>query len=150
MNNMRDFYQVSLKILLKNERGEFLLMKARMQDTYGGYYDLPGGRIDVSEFTKPLPSIIARELREEVGDIVYTLNERPVAVGRHNIDIQHNRSGKDIHVFYLFFEAQYTSGEIIVSTEHEGYTWVDLTKEDPAKYLKSGNLEGVQMYLSGL
>jgi len=148
MKPQRDFYQVSLKVLLKNHEGKFLFLKARLQDTYGGFYDLPGGRIDVEEFTVPLSIIIQRELEEEISGVQYSINPQPVAIGRHNIDAKHTSSGKEIHVFYVFFEAQYIAGEIQISDEHEGYAWVDLTTEDPAKYLKSGNLEGVQMYLS--
>lgn len=148
MKNLPDFYQVSLKVLLKNQQGEFLLLKARMQDTYGGFYDLPGGRIDAEEFTAPFTDIIKRELGEEVKNITYTLKPKPIAIARHNLTAAHNFSGKDIHILYVLFEAFYKGGDILVSDEHEGYIWVDLRKEDPAKYLKSGNLEGVQMYLA--
>lgn len=149
MNKIHDFYQVSLKVLLKNKKGEFLLLKARAQDTYGGFYDLPGGRIDVDEFSVSFSEIIKRELAEELGEVKYELNPKPVAIGRHLISAEHTRSNKDTHVFYAFFEAQYKGGDIKVSEEHEEYKWVDLTKVDRAKYLKSGNLEGVEMYLRG-
>lgn len=143
----KDFYQVSLKIILKNQRGEVLLLQAIDHGSYAGYYDLPGGRIDVNEFKIFLPEIIEREIIEEIGKIRYKLNEKPVAVGRHLIPEKYLRDKKDIHCFYVFFEAVYISGKIKISSEHVGYKWVDLDKIKLADYFKSGILEGIKMYL---
>ena len=60
-------------------------------------------------------------------------------------DISHQK--REIHILYILYEGTYMSGEIIVSKEHTGFGWFDLTKEDPARLLKSGNLEGIRMYL---
>lgn len=143
-----DYYQISQKLILWNDKGEALLLKALPKDTYAGFYDLPGGRIDVGEFNTPLPDILKREVREEVGDIQYTLNPVPVAVGRHLIPANISSSGQDKHVLYLLYEGKYQSGEIKTSHEHTAYRWIDLKKEDPAKLLKSGNLEVLRMYLT--
>ena len=47
----KDFYQISLKIILKNKKSEVLTLQAVPYGSYSCYYDLPGGRIDVNEFT---------------------------------------------------------------------------------------------------
>jgi 8-oxo-dGTP diphosphatase len=144
----KDFYQISQKLILKNSAGEILLLKARDDHgTYVGFYDLPGGRIDVGEFTTPLPDILRREIDEEIGEVKYKLNPKPVAVSRHLIPANISSLKRDVHVLYLLYEADYISGEITISHEHTGYKWVNLTKENPARYLKLGNLEGMQMYL---
>jgi 8-oxo-dGTP pyrophosphatase MutT (NUDIX family) len=144
----KDFYQLSQKLILKNKKGEILLCKAlEHHGTYAGYYDFPGGRIHVDEFTTPLTEALKREVREEIGDVQYKLNPRPVAVARHLIPAHISSLKRDVHNLYLLYEAEYISGEITLSHEHTGYKWVDLTREDPAKYLKSGNLEGLRMYL---
>lgn len=144
----KDFYHVSLKIILKNKQGQVLLLQAIDNGSYAGYYDLPGGRINVSEFRTALPKIIKREIREEIGKIKYKLNEKPAALGRHLISAKYLKHKKDIHCFYVFFEAVYTNGEIKVSAEHSGYRWVDLRKIKLVDYFKSGILEGLKMHLA--
>lgn len=148
MKKENDFYQISLKVIIKNNKGEILLLKANMEGSFAGYYDFPGGRIDTNEFTTPFFDIIKREIIEEVGNINFTLNAKPVAVGRHLAPAIITKNDHDIHVLYLFFEAQYINGEINVSNEHIGYKWINFSKIEPAKLLRSGNLEGLEMYLS--
>lgn len=143
-----DSYQVSLKMILKNERGEILLLKALNGGTFANFYDLPGGRINIDEFTVPLVEILKREVVEEVGNINFTItSDKPVAVGRHLYPTPINNDVVDIHILMIFFEAQYLSGDVVISREHSEFQWVDFSKEDPAKLLKSGILEGVKMYL---
>ncbi len=50
MLNKRDFYMVSLKVFLKNNKGEVLILKSLMGGSYEGFYDLPGGRINIDEY----------------------------------------------------------------------------------------------------
>ena len=63
----RDYgiFHVGLKVLLKKEN-TYLFLK-----TEPGYFDLPGGRIDNVEYRTPLMNVLAREIREELGDIAY-------------------------------------------------------------------------------
>ena len=148
MKKEKDLYQVSLKVIIKNSKGEILAMKADPNGSYAGFYDFPGGRIDIDEFHTPFSEIIKREIEEEIGNnVVYTLHPKPVATGRHCIDAKFAKGGKDIHVIYLFFEAQYVSGQVVISDEHTGFEWLNLSKIKPEQYFKSGNLEGLKMYL---
>jgi len=144
----RDFYQISLKLILKNGKGEVLLMKAQNKDTYAGFYDLPGGRINVDEFEVPLPDILRREVWEEIGDVEYDLNPRPVAVARHLIPASISVHKRDVHNLYLMYEGLYKSGGVTVSREHTSFMWINPREVDLEKYLKSGNLEGMRMYLN--
>jgi 8-oxo-dGTP pyrophosphatase MutT (NUDIX family) len=148
MKKEKDFYQISLKVIIKNEKGEILLLNADPKGSFAGFYDFPGGRIDTDEFTTPFADIIQREMSEEIGNIKFVLNSKPVAVGRHLIPASMSKNGSDIHILYLFFEAKYISGDINISNEHTGFKWADFSKEDPAKLLKSGNLAGIEMYLA--
>ena len=148
MKKEKDFYQISLKVIIKNENGEILLLNADPKGSFAGFYDFPGGRIDNDEFNTPFFDIIKREVLEEVGNIKFILSSKPVAVGRHLIPASMSKNDSDIHILYLFFEAKYLSGDINISNEHIGFKWADLSKEKPAKLLKSGNLEGIEMYLS--
>ena len=147
----KDRYQVSLKLILHNERGEILAL-AEDKGSFAGFYDFPGGRVEVDEFDTPLAEIIRREAREELGDVDFELGEAPVAVGRHRIPPDVNERGEEvpeIHVLYLFFIGRLLRGEINVSEEHGGYRW--LPKEEIGKnserYFASGNLEGLKTYL---
>lgn len=142
-----DFYQISLKVILKNKNGEILLLKADPDGSYAGFYDLPGGRVDVDEFTAPFEKIIKREIKEEIGKIDYKLNPKPVAIGRYLIPAKFNRSRKDVHVLYIFFEAQYNNGAIKISDEHIDHLWLNLSNQKLKKLFKSGILEGIKMYL---
>ena len=46
----RDFYQISLKTILKNDKDQVLILNGHPQGSFAGFYDLPGGRIDKDEF----------------------------------------------------------------------------------------------------
>lgn len=144
----KDFYQVSLKLILKNSQGEVLIMGGVPGGSYEGFYDFPGGRIDTDEFYTPFAEVIEREAEEELGDISFKLYPKPVAVGRHLIPAEMTSQGREIPVLYVFFKAEYIDGEIKPSQEHAGFKWVDLSKQPLEKLFKSGNLEGIKMYLS--
>jgi len=145
---MKDFYQISLKLFLKNAKGQTLILGGVPGGTYDRFFDLPGGRIDDSEFRTPLTEIVKRELKEECGVSDVTINPMPVAYGRHLVPAKQEKLDKNVHVLYLFFEATLNSGEITISKEHTSFEWVDLKSLDIEKYFKSGILEGVRMYLS--
>lgn len=143
-----DFYQVSLKLILKNKRGETLILKAAHKGSYVGFYDLPGGRIKIAEFQTPLEKLLIREVKEELGaDVKYKFTLKPVALGRHLIPAAIIKKPNDIHVLYVFFEAEYLAGKIILSKEHLSLRWVNLNKIRLEKYFTSGILEGIRMYL---
>lgn len=148
MTKEKDLYQISLKVILKNSQGEILGLKAADNGSYAGYYDLPGGRIDTDEFTTNFADIIAREVTEEIGNITYSLQPKPVAVGRHLLPARMTEHKKDIPVLYLFFEAQYISGEIKISDEHTAPAWLDIQTINLGDFFKSGILEGITMYLN--
>lgn len=144
----KDFYQISQKLILKNKDGKILLLKALdFHGIYAGFYDFPGGRIHKDEFTIPLSDVLNREVKEEIGAVKYKLNPRPVAVARHLIPAKISSLKRDVHVLYLLYEADYTSGEINISDEHTGYIWEDPNTIELKKLLKSGNLDGLRMSL---
>lgn len=148
MADVKDFYQVSLKVFLKNKQGEVLGLKAARGGSYEGFYDLPGGRIDLDEFATPLTDVIKRELQEEIGDNVdYDLVLQPVALGRNENPNKESPLGGLVHIFNVFFEASYKSGEIKISPEHLGFKWIKLEKETLDQFFKFAILEGARTYL---
>jgi 8-oxo-dGTP pyrophosphatase MutT (NUDIX family) len=142
-----DFYQVSLKVLIKNEKGEILALKNPQIGSMGGFYDIPGGRIHKDEFSKPFTECITREIEEEIGGIKYTIDPRPVSFGRHVVSASISPAKKDTHVLYIFFKAEYAGGEVEISNEHVSHEWLKLEDLDLEKYFKSGILEGIKNYL---
>src|SRR6266550_2999810 len=75
-------YRVSLKCLIRNEKGEVLVVKETGRD----WWDLPGGGMDHGEYIK---SAIAREMKEEVsleGSFTYKIIDidEPAYLSPHN------------------------------------------------------------------
>lgn len=148
MFSPRGVYQVSLKVFLKNPIGQTLILKTPDDQDFCGLYDLPGGRIDMSEFLLSFAEVIDREIKEEVGDIAYRLDPRPVALGRHLIKAQYSSDKVDKQILYVFFAAEYQGGEIRISPEHCDYKWLDLSEIKLEDYFMSGILEGAKIYLN--
>lgn len=144
----KDFYQISLKVILKNNKGEILILKDQKNGSFTGFYDLPGGRIDEEEFNTSFTKIIKREIIEELGNIEIIIKEKPVALGRHLISTNITSNKKSIRVLYVFFEAELLGGKIKIGEEHTEFEWVNLNNVKTAKLFKSGILEGINMYLN--
>lgn len=138
----KDFYQISLKLIIRNNKNEVLVLKDQNSGTFAGFYDLPGGRIDDNEFSVGFMDILKRELTEEIGDVKILVHNKPVALGRALSQRINN-----IRVIYIFFEAEYKSGEIVINEEHTAYKWVKLEEIKLEEYFTSGILEGIKMYL---
>lgn len=147
MPTKQDFYHVSLKLLLKNSEGHILILKVPDDYTMTGFYDVPGGRIDIDEFTTAFEDILRREVKEEIGDVEVHINLNPVAVSRGIIPKSRKHDGRDIHIFYVFFEADYKGGDIVISDEHTDHRWIDLNEADLKQYFTAGILEGIEGYL---
>jgi len=80
-------------------RGDQLLITQRLaDDTLGGYWEFPGGKVDPGE---ELKAALKRELREEVG--VET------EIGEEIHRIVHPYPDRDVRLY--FFDAQIISGE---------------------------------------
>lgn len=148
MIQKQDFYHVSLKLLLKNSEGHFLILKVPDEYDMAGFYDVPGGRIDIDEFATKFEDILRREVKEEIGNVDVHINLNPIAVSRGIIlKSRKHDDGRDIHIFYVFFEADYKGGDIIISDEHTDHQWINLNEADLKKYFTAGILEGIEMYL---
>lgn len=147
MPSERDFYKISLKIFLKNKQGEFLLLKCKGSGIFAGFWDMPGGSIEKDEFNMSFDTIIKREVAEEIGNVDFDLNLKPVGLGRFENVRKESPLGGPLHGLCIFFEAIYKSGEVKVSDEHEGFQWVKLTKDNLEQYFNAAVLEGFKTYL---
>ena len=132
MQNTHATFQIGIKALLRKDN---LILFLR--DTKTGHLDLPGGRMDESEKSLPLPAIIAREIQEELGSNVRYRLGSPL--------FQYRRDNKhtSIPVFITVYDAEYISGEITLSEEHASYDWLD-PKTLTLKEEDFGNTEEAQ------
>jgi 8-oxo-dGTP pyrophosphatase MutT (NUDIX family) len=143
--NYPHFFNVSLKLILENEKGEILGLKCAEKNLISPY-DLPGGRINSDELRIPYEEILAREIKEEVGDDVkYEIDPCPVSISK---SIYFSKTlNRENCIFMVFFKAKYLGGEIRISDEHIGYKWLDLDAEPASKYFTHGFLDGMERYL---
>jgi ADP-ribose pyrophosphatase YjhB (NUDIX family) len=138
-------FQVSLKIILKNKKGEILVLAMPKNSSMAGFYDVPGGRINSDELKMSYEKIFKREVAEEVGKSVkYRLIKRPVSISRHPYFSA--KFQKEMYIIFIFFEATYLSGKIKTSSEHIGYQWLKLDKKNVSKYFARGLYEGFKNY----
>ena len=136
-------YNISLKVFMQNEKWETLILKTPDSSSYEWNYDLSWGRIDEDEFYVDLLDILDREIKEEVWNIKYIVNKKPVAVSRHRAE--YNDRVEDI--FYSFYEAKIISWGINISDEHSEYKWVKLSDIILEDYFISWILYWAKMYL---
>lgn len=137
------FFMISLKVLMKNKKGEYLLLKSPAK-TKGwlGKYDLAGGRINDNEVNLDFHKLIDREIKEEVGPKVkYKIRKDPVALCKYQIN-----DGRCI--LYILFEAKYLSGKIKISDEHTDYLWQKLNEKNAKIYFHKKFTELFKTYLN--
>lgn len=135
-----DKYMISLKVFLTNTDGETLILQNSDKFHSRGFYDLPGWRIDFDEFDTDYETILRREIAEELWvNVKSNISLKPVSMGR--------LENKQDRVLLLIFEADYISGEIVISEEHEQYKWVQLNELNLEEHFMSGMLEAVMRYL---
>jgi len=142
MSKEKALFQLSIKALVMNNKGEVLVLRHALRDVNKGKYDLPGGRFDDDELSVDFIDILKREIVEELGDVVVAIKPKPVAVDKHTF----HDSG--LSVLYIFFEADYLSGEIVISSEHSGYEWIKLEEVNPEECFGNFLIDGVRMYLN--
>lgn len=117
-------FHVGLKVLLINDKGKFLLLKAISKSkAWHGTWDLPGGRINNDEIEIGFHKIVDREIKEEAGDIKYELRPDPVSLAKCAYPGDGER-------FFILFEAKYISGDVKTSNEHDGYEWKKIGPKD--------------------
>ena len=121
-------FYVSLKVLLVNEKKEYLILKSANPNVFQKMYDLPGGRINKDEINLDFHKLVDREIKEEVGqNIKYKIRKDPVSVSKYEFP------NKKSPVTFILFEAKYLGGEIKISDEHTAYLWKKITKNSNLK-----------------
>jgi len=108
------YFQVTLKAFIKN-RETILVVQNRSDDLW----ELPGGRIGQDETNKNLPTILLREIQEELGvSFQCTIGSISCAWIRPSL------KKENLFFFITGFECQYEGGDILLSPEHQNFRWV--------------------------
>jgi len=84
--------------VIRRDDGQLLITQRMADDTLGGYWEFPGGKVDPGE---ELKVALQRELREEIGV------ESEIGAEIHHI--VHAYPDRDVRLF--FFDARIISGE---------------------------------------
>lgn len=131
-------FHISIKVILVNDKNEFLILKAHDNGPMAGYYDLPGGRIDHHEVGVPFTEIASREIIEECGIVECKIDKKPAIALSW---LWPNGQAMS----FIYYLANYKSGEIKISDEHTGEKWIpfdrNLIHEHLTTYHKAALME---------
>lgn len=107
-------FEVSLKaFIVRDDKALFV------RESDSGYWELPGGRIDVGEEWLPHAAILAREMREELGDTI------ALEFGAETVTWTRQRPSDGVFLFLLARLGRIISGEPHLSGEHSELAWLD-------------------------
>lgn len=106
-------FEVSLKVFIVREGAALLVREA---DT--GFWELPGGRIDVGEEWDQHSEVLAREVREELGPDVR------IDVSQRSFSWVRQRPTDGQHLFIVARPAVLLSGAPRLSPEHSELAWL--------------------------
>lgn len=120
MENIKLF--VAVKACIVNEKKEILLLRESpdyKDGTNVSLYEIPGGRIDVSE---NLLDALSREVFEETGLKVVTSEAFEVQ------DTFNKKRDEVWHIVRIFYKVKCEEGEIVLSQDHDACEWVSLSE----------------------
>ena len=106
--------------VIRREDGRLLITQRLADDTLGGYWEFPGGKVDPGE---ELRAALARELREELGI--------EAEIGAEIHSIVHAYPDRDVRLY--FYEARIISGEP-QKIEVADLRWVTLADLDQYQF----------------
>ena len=111
-------WTLAVRAVIREQTGRWLLLRRSSQCVhFARTWELPGGKLNSEE---TIDGALCREVREETGLMV-----RPTALAGTT-----EREMPDAHLVVLYF---YTAAEIravILSEEHDDFTWVQLAEMD--------------------
>lgn len=112
--NLEKPYIISVYAIIRNEKGEFLLLRrSENSRTNPGKWDLPGGKVNQAESLK---EGVVREVWEETG-----ISISPVEIaGEVNFELPRKK------VIAIVFNGGYVVSDVKLSYEHIEYAWISL------------------------
>ena len=131
-------FEVSLKAFIV--RGQTALF---VREADSGFWELPGGRIDVGEEWDAHAQVLAREMREELGAGF------AVTFGPEVVTWTRQRPSDGVFQFIVARVGQTSAGEPadgepVLSAEHDAMGWFDLTAARGLRFPeRSGYASGI-------
>lgn len=114
--NLEKPYIISVYAVIRNDKGEFLLLKrSENSNTNPGKWDLPGGKLEREEI---LEEAVVREVWEETG---ITIVPGDIA-GYVTFELPEKR------VIAIVYDGGYIASDVKLSHEHTEYSWTPLDK----------------------
>lgn len=114
--------------IIKNKRGEILILKRGKTKTFQSYWQLPEGKLEGKE--KPQEAL-KREIKEELG---LGINSAELnGVSQSVLEAK----GVTYLAIRIIFLVKIQNKKIILSNEHSDYIWVGLDKMARFKFLPS-------------
>lgn len=121
---MEDNFHLGIKALIRNKRGEILLLKINPEDfstKVTVHWDLPGGRIHQGETVE---QALRREVKEEIGLPHITIGEL-LDASISNMRITHLNRGL---ILFTYLCSTDTDNIRITDNEHTEFKWVNPKK----------------------
>ena len=112
-------FEVSLKAFIISDTRILLV-----QESDTGFWELPGGRIDVGEERVDHAAILAREIAEELGPDVR------VRIGSEAVTWVRQRPTDGVFGLIVARVCRFEAGEVKLSDEHTAQRWV--TRDETA------------------
>lgn len=129
---MKTFY-VGIKAVLFYSNN-LLPVKRKIEDTY--YWEMPGGRINDGE---SIEVALRREVKEEIGLNGISVNDLLYA---HRVP-ENLSDGQGLVLIY--YKCQTEKNEIILSSEHTDYKWIDKNELDSFFESENGHISNWTM-----
>jgi 8-oxo-dGTP diphosphatase len=130
-------FALSVRMVLFDQHGHILVLKRSKQSrTNPGKWELPGGKIDLSE---SFDSALKREVFEETGFQVVIHTAAGTAM----------QETDEWRIIHLVMIGSIVSGGLTISSEHEEYRWaspIEIGGLDKADYFE----DYYQMYLQAI
>lgn len=134
MTTKQDFPIISVRGIISNSKNEILLLKRAIQDSFGGNWCLPGGKVDYG-FT--VIDAIRKEIKEETNlectsiEFLFYLDSLPT-------------DDNPMHYIVFYFLCG-IKGNLVLNEESDGYMWVN--SSDVHNYsVVFGNEKGIELF----
>jgi 8-oxo-dGTP pyrophosphatase MutT (NUDIX family) len=117
-------FYVGVKGLIKNKKGEYLLLKADVANHSRGtkvYWDIPGGRIEEGQTQL---ETLKREIQEETGiNGISNIEFFTSVISHHEIPISDGKAGLVLMIYVVSIPED--SSITLNPIEHSSYEWVN-------------------------
>lgn len=115
---MSDSLDVAVAVIRRD--GLYLVAQRRLEDSFGGFWEFPGGKLEPGE---TLEAGLVREIQEELGI--------QISVGVQRMVIEHRTPGRTIQLHC--FDCRWTAGEP-QAIECAAWRWVRAEELDTLEF----------------